>query len=231
MTGNLIKEDFYAMSKQIYSEKGGAYFSNPRPDMLNFIPPGVQKVLEFGCGGGEFGAAIKERYGAEVVGIETHLDSANRAKQLLNRVLTADIEREQLDLPEGYFDCLVCNDVLEHLADPWAALGVLGRYVKKGGWLVVSIPNVRHHKVVRRLLWPGEWRYESNGVMDKTHLRFFTFKSACELVSGSGFHIESASGINRSSFPVWLRLVNWLCRGCFDDMRYLQFAIVARHNG
>jgi len=214
----------------MYQDKQAAYFANSRPEMTPFVPAGVRRVLELGCGGGEFGAALKSQRALDVIGIETATAAAAAARQRLDRVLEIDIERELPDLAEGACDCLVCNDVLEHLADPWAALQRLRPYVRSGGWLVASIPNVRFHKVVRRLIWPGEWRYEHDGVLDRTHLRFFTRQSARELVESAGFRIERMEGINRSSLPVWLRLLDAVTRGRFDDTRYLQFVIVARRD-
>lgn len=212
----------------MYEDKAEAFFANPRPDMVEFIPPGCERVLELGCGNGAFGAVLKASGAREVVGIELVAGPAAQARTRIDRVIVADVERDTLDLPDGYFDCLICNDVLEHLADPWAVLGRLRRHLRTDGWLVVSIPNVRHHKVVRCLIWPGEWRYEQDGVLDRTHLRFFTYQSARDLVESAGFRIERAQGINRSSLPLWLRLVNALASGAFDDVQYLQFAIVAR---
>lgn len=204
------------------------YFGNPRPDMMAFVPAGLQRVLELGCGSGLFGEALKRGGVREVVGIEAAPEPARAAAQRLDRVIVADVERDPLDLPAGGFDCLICNDVLEHLADPWAALKKLQPCVRAGGWLVVSMPNVRHHKVVRHLIWPGQWRYEDDGVLDRTHLRFFTRGSVCELVESAGFRIERVQGINPSSLPLWLRLINAAALDALDDMRYLQFAIVAR---
>ena len=112
--------------------------------------------------------------------------------------------------------------------DPWSVLARLRHFVKPDGWLVASIPNVRHHKVVRRLLWPGEWRYEDKGVLDRTHLRFFARASARALVEGAGFAIEREEGIHRSDFPLWLKAINAVMGETFDDNCYLQFVIVAR---
>lgn len=216
------------MAKEDYASKQSGYFGNARPDMIGFIPEGVHRVLEIGCGAGEFGAALKELRQVEVVGVELIEAAANLARQRLDAVIVADIQHQPIDLPERSFDCVVCNDVLEHLVDPWTVLAGLRHFLKPDGWLVASIPNVRHHKVVRRLLWPGEWKYENSGVMDRTHLRFFTQGSARELVEQAGFRIVREQGIHRSSFPVWLRLANALAGGAFEDMRYLQYVFVAK---
>lgn len=204
------------------------YFGNLRPEMMKFVPLGLGRVLELGCGSGVFGAALKRNGIREVVGIELSPSAARVARERLDRVIAADIERDTLDLPSDGFDCLVCNDVLEHLADPWAALNKLRPHLRADGWLIVSIPNVRHHRVVRRLIWPGQWRYEDDGILDRTHLRFFTRESARELVESAGFRIERMEGINPTSFPLWLRWINAAALGALDDMRYRQFAIVAR---
>ena len=204
------------------------YFANPRAEMLAFVPAGVDRVLELGCGSGAFGAALKRSGIREVIGIENVPDAAEAARSRLDKVLVADVEKDALDLPAGAFDCLVCNDVLEHLVDPWEALKKLRVHLRAGGWLVASIPNVRHHKVVRRLIWPGRWRYEDDGVLDRTHLRFFTRESIVELAESAGFAVERIEGINASSLPLWLRAINGAMLGALDDMRYLQFAVVGR---
>jgi len=204
------------------------YFNNPRPEMQAILPPGLQRVLELGCGSGSFGAALKRAGVREVVGIECAAAAAQAARGVLDRVVAADVERDTLDLPAEAFDALVCNDVLEHLVDPWRALKALRVHLRPGGWLLASIPNVRHHRVVRRLIWPGQWRYEDDGVLDRTHLRFFTRQSVRELVEGAGFRIERLDGINPSSLPLWLRGINALTGDRLDDMRYLQFAVLAR---
>lgn len=194
------------------------------------MPAGVRRVLELGCGAGVFGAELKRRHGAEVVGVEVFPEAAAQARERLDRVLVADVERGTLDLPESSFDLLVCNDVLEHLVEPWQTLQRVARLVRPGGWVLASIPNVRFHKVLRRLIWPGVWRYEDSGVLDRTHLRFFTRESACELVRDAGFAIERVEGLSRSKFPVWLRLVNLLTGKRLSDMEFLQFAILARRS-
>lgn len=219
------------MTTTIYSAKDHRYYANNRNDMLAFIPTGARRILEIGCGSGEFGAAIKRRGEVEIVGVELVESAAAMARQHLDQVITADIQFQDLDLPGQSFDCLVCNDVLEHLVDPWSALARLRHFIKPDGCLVTSIPNVRHHKVVRRLLWPGEWRYEDEGILDRTHLRFFTRASARALIEGAGFEITHEEGIHRSGFPFWLRVINALTGRLFDDMRYLQFVMVARPVG
>jgi 2-polyprenyl-3-methyl-5-hydroxy-6-metoxy-1,4-benzoquinol methylase len=128
------------------------------------------------------------------------------------------------DLPAGEsFDCIVFNDVLEHVVDPWSMLDRAKERLAPGGRIVASIPNVRHYIVVRNLALRGRWDYADWGVLDRTHLRFFTRASIEELFETADMAIETFEPINpiknlRSAFLV----------GPFRDMRYLQYAVVAR---
>jgi 2-polyprenyl-3-methyl-5-hydroxy-6-metoxy-1,4-benzoquinol methylase len=89
----------------------------------------------------------------------------------------ANLDKDELDLPEEAFDCIVCNDVLEHLITPWQVLGKLAILLKPGGHFVASIPNVQYWGVLKDLVFEGDWRYADEGVLDVTHLRFFTRRS------------------------------------------------------
>lgn len=215
-----------ANDKSLHQEK--RYFGNTRPDMVAYVPAKVSRVLEVGCGFGNFGAAIKQEQHAEVWGVEYMPAAAEAAAAVLDRVLSGSIEEALPQLPDGYFDCIVCNDVLEHLVDPWAVLSRLKEKCTPDAILVASIPNIRHHKIVRKLIWPGQWEYVDSGILDRTHLRFFTRSSAVALVVSSGFAVTVCEGINEKGFPAWLKLVNLLLLGALNDMKYQQFALVGR---
>lgn len=207
------------------------YFGNTRPDMISYVPLTATRILDVGCGYGNFGAALKKDRSAEVWGVETLAIAAEAATGVLDRVLAGTVEEVLDQLPDGYFDCLVCNDVLEHLVDPWTVLSALRGKCSANAVLVASIPNVRHHKVVRKLIWPGRWDYVDSGILDRTHLRFFTRASAIALASSSGFAVRTCEGINVKGFPTWLKLLNLLLLGALDDMKYQQFAIVGQSGG
>lgn len=104
-------------------------------------------------------------------------------------------------MPDGYFDLVVCNDVLEHMADPQKALATIRAKMAADGRLVGSLPNVRSVWVLLDLLFRRDWRYRESGVLDSTHLRFFTFKSARRLLTESGFEIEVFRG--RAVGDIW----------------------------
>jgi 2-polyprenyl-3-methyl-5-hydroxy-6-metoxy-1,4-benzoquinol methylase len=169
--------------------KDRSYFEFARPEVLALIPPEARSVLEIGCGAGRLGEALKRRQPARVVGVELDPEAAAAAGQRLDLVVTGDIEQEQLGFAEGRFDCVICADVLEHLRQPQAVLGRLRRWLCADGRLVVSLPNVQHYSVVEGLL-DGNWTYEPAGLLDRTHLRFFTRQTIEELFRKSGFDIE-----------------------------------------
>jgi methionine biosynthesis protein MetW len=151
-------------------------------------------MLDLGCASGALGAAIKDRQQVEVVGIELEPAHAAQAAERLDRVIQGDIEDVLADLAPsdlGRFDCIVAADVLEHLRDPWTALARAARLLKPGGVAIVSLPNVRHHAVIRTLLFGGTWPREDWGVFDRTHLRWFTRRDAVELMTKADLRVES----------------------------------------
>src|SRR5882672_773658 len=98
--------------------KPAGYHGQARPEMVAFVPAGARRVLDVGCGEGLFGAEVKARRAAEVWGIELDPTAAAVAGKRLDRVLTGDVASAIAELPRGFFDCIVFNDVLEHLVDP-----------------------------------------------------------------------------------------------------------------
>ena len=125
--------------------------------------------------------------GKEVWGVEREPIAADRAASRLSRVICKDAETAVRDCPTGYFDCLIMADILEHLVDPWKALEEYRLTLRDGGCLIVSLPNIRFVGAVIPLVCAGQWEYREDGVLDRTHLRFFTKDSAIALVRGAGF--------------------------------------------
>ena len=166
------------------------YFEHARPEIAGAsVPTSARSVLDIGCGAGRLGEALKARQPAEVVGIELNEAAAAAGRQRLDEVLVGDVERLELDFPPGSFDAIVCGDILEHLRDPDRLLRQARSWLAPDGRLVASIPNVRHHSVVRSLL-EGNWTYESAGLLDRTHLRFFTRREIEKLFFRAGFAVE-----------------------------------------
>lgn len=202
------------------------YFSNLRPEMIIFIPRDAKTILDVGCGYGFFGEAVKERNSAEVWGIEPDATASTNAEKRLDRVLYAPFD-ERLDLPNHYFDCLVFNDILEHLLEPEEALLYGKTLLKPGGVVMASIPNVRYIKNVIHLVLHGDWRYTEDGILDRTHLRFFTRRSIIRLIGELGGEILAIEGINPTKSR-FFKLFNIISCKRFDDMKYMQFATVFR---
>lgn len=96
-------------------------------------------------------------------------------------------------LPPRQFDAIVFNDVLEHLVDPWSALRESKSFLTDGGMVIASIPNVRHYSVIKPLVVSGRFEYQDAGLLDRTHLRFFTFTSSVDLFESTGFRVTHVS--------------------------------------
>jgi 2-polyprenyl-3-methyl-5-hydroxy-6-metoxy-1,4-benzoquinol methylase len=207
-----------------YEGKPSGYFSTPRREMLEFIPPGTRAILEIGCGNGRFGALVKARDGCRYVGVELMEDAAQEARQRLDEVLTTNIESDELPFHQHSFDGLVCNDVLEHLVDPWRTLQRLTTLVRPGGFIVVSLPNVRFSEVVKDLVFRNRWEYQERGVLDRTHLRFFTEESVRGLLEQAGGRVERIEGINPIRYAWRLQLLNLALLGSLSSMRFPQIA-------
>ncbi len=211
-----------------FFSKQDEYYSCSRSEMIKYIPDSARKVLEVGCGKGYFGKTLKSLRDVEIWGVEVCQGAAVSAMQNLDKVIVGDIERGSLDLPEHYFDCIIFNDVLEHFVNPWGVLKTATKYLRNDGHIVASIPNVRYIDNIEELLQKKEWKYRDEGILDKTHLRFFTEKSIRRMFESCGFSVITLEGINASKTSWVFKLLNWLTKYNLNDMRYLQFACVAR---
>ena len=170
-------------------------------------------VLDVGCANGFLGSVLKER-GCTVVGVELDAADAEEAKAVLDDVIVGNVE--ELDLVEtlgpGRFDVVIFGDVLEHLRDPLSPLRQARHLLKQGGCVVISIPNVAHGSV-RLSLLRGEFPYRDLRLLDNTHLRFFTQKSAQRLLTENGFVVREVVGINAWPLGLPYRIVKTLAPG------------------
>ncbi len=208
--------------------KPKGYYERHRKEMLSYVPSDVTKVLEIGCGAGAFGNILKENREIEVWGVECCKVAAEKAMSRLDKVIIGDIEDGSISLPNGYFDCIIFNDVLEHLKYPWAVLRKLRDNIMDGGYIVASIPNVRYYENMKSLFLQKDWKYVDEGILDKTHLRFFTINSIHVLFQSSGYNLLNIAGINAAVFPWKLGLLNLILLKVLDDMRFLEFACVVK---
>ncbi len=203
------------------------YYESPRPEMLRFVPMDAARILEIGCAAGIFGNSIKRRQPCDIWGMELSEKHGHCAEKLLDKVIIGDVSEKLNELPERFFDCIVCNDILEHLIDPFTFIKHLKRHIEPGGKIICSIPNVRYYRVIKDLLINGDWRYKESGVLDMTHLRFFTKKSILRMFKKFGWEVLHIEGINPTS-SLTFRILNVLLLGFIADAGYRQFAVIAK---
>jgi 2-polyprenyl-3-methyl-5-hydroxy-6-metoxy-1,4-benzoquinol methylase len=204
------------------------YYQQSRPEMLAFLPPNPKRLIDIGCGEGLFGAAVKARFPAcETWGVELVSDAAEKAATRNDHVLKTSFEKP-VELPTAHFDVVTMNDVLEHMTWPEPALANVKRILRPDGRLVLSLPNVRYYLNVRDLVFKNDWEYRDCGILDRTHFRFFTSRSATRLLHQNGFQVEQIAGINPSKLKPHYRALFAVAPGFFHWMRFPQFAVVAR---
>jgi len=189
------------------------------------LPPDADKILEIGCGAGATLSFIKSIGKCRWVGgIELVPEAAKRAGEQLDWLLEGDVEQLEIPLENGSVDVILCLDVLEHLVDPWTIISRLHRKLKLGGSLIASIPNVRNLKIILPLLIRGTWTYEDSGLLDRTHLRFFTKSSARELVECSGLLVDR---IETTGMFGKVAIANSITLKLFEELFAVQYLIRA----
>jgi SAM-dependent methyltransferase len=182
------KTNMYAKHAQLLDEQVDEYFDTPAKEVLAIVPGDVRRALEVGCGAGATLAALKERQPCEVVGVEIETAAAQRARIVLDAVYEFDAEEEKLPRDE-LFDLLILNHVIEHFINPWEALRRWVAYVRPGGYVIVGVPNIAHYKILGRLIFRDEFQHEPRGILDWTHLRYFTAVSIERLMGEAGLTI------------------------------------------
>jgi SAM-dependent methyltransferase len=158
--------------------------------VLAAIPTSSRRILDLGCGTGSLGRAVKDRQGAEVIGVTYSTVEAEKARPVLDRVIVGDLNAFS-PTGLGQFDCIVCSHVLEHLYWPAEVLRSVGPVLEPGGRIIVALPNPLAWRQRVRFLC-GQFRYTDGGLMDLTHFRFFDWCTAQGLVSEGGFRVVSA---------------------------------------
>jgi|SRR5579884_2464669 len=233
------------LSAQTPSETGDAqYYNFVRTEVVDLIKRAPRVVLDVGCGGGATGAEIKRRYpGAVVHGVELSEAASAIAKTRLDRVLNENVEKLDFaaaGFEPGSIDNVLFPDVLEHLYDPWSLLRRLKPYLSEDAHVLASIPNVRNLWLINQLL-AGNWDYVPAGLLDVTHIRFFTRKSIVQLFEQTGYRVESmganldgrvpaaqipqGAAVDISTDLMVLRNVD---SANFLDLRVIQFLVDAR---
>ena len=206
------------------------YFGRIRKNLIAEISCQQNKILEVGCANGLTGYELKRRgIASEVIGIEINHNAAQEAKTRLDYVVCGDIEKLSLEescFTNESFDYIICGDVLEHLKDPWGQLTKLRSLLKPNGHMIISLPNIRYWSALAPLVFRGDWHYTDAGILDRTHLRFFTKKTAIELCQQAGFtKVTCKSAIGRHLYLY----LNTLSFGLIEEFISPQWTLIC-HN-
>ena len=209
-----------------YAVKPASYFSKARADFVDRLPRDHSaQLLEIGCGTGATGAlALSEGCCGRYVGVELFETAAAEAREVLSEVVTGNVETLDFDWQPATFDAIIFSEVLEHLVEPGEVVKKLARFVRPGGMLLASSPNISHWRVIRELLM-GRFHLADQGVFDRTHLRWFTPGTFADLVEKAGFEIEEIGPV--TAFSPRTELISKLTGGRFDHLFMTQIAIIA----
>lgn len=218
-----------------YEEKGKGYFSNIRTDLINLIDSKRKnlKILEIGAAYGETLFYLKQNeIASEVVGVDLFEDVKNKQNyKQVDKFIFGNIEQLDLNEYNNYFDIILLPDVLEHLVEPKPVLEKIKNYLKVGGKIIVSMPNIRHYSALNKIVIKGDFRYEESGIFDYTHMRFYCKKNIAELLLSSGYKIEKtqSSIVNFQGFSV-SKIINRMTLGLFEEFFSYQYFFVASKN-
>ena len=206
-------------------EQNPLYYFNVREDLIDLIPPETSRILEVGCASGMTGRVLREKGFEEIVGIEVNEEVAQPGRPYYDQLIIGDVEQMSLPFEKEHFDCILYGDVLEHLVDPWSVLKEHHRFLKRGGTIICSIPNIRHYRIIKRLMFKGKLEYAGDGILDRTHLRFFTLDSIQAMLNEAGFEIRG--WVKRPSWAFWLRWINRLTGNRLAEFLVRQYIVVA----
>lgn len=207
------------------------YAHSTRREMADFVPTNASRVLDVGCHTGGFGEYIKSQRSIEIWGVEPDMETAVKAETFLDKVIKQPFDYDA-EIPNQYFDIVIFNDVLEHLTDPWSALVLAKEKLRHNGQVIVSLPNMLHINNLLHIIRDKDFQYEPWGIRDKTHLRFFTQKSAHKMFVECGYEVTMSKGINENWWQPSLmrRLAFKLFPKLLEETKYIQFAFVANPN-
>lgn len=209
-----------------YAAKPASYFSGARSDFVDRLPfDKTAAVLEIGCGSGATGAlALGEGRCGRYVGVELDARAAAEARSILSSVIVGDVEALEFDWPAASFDAVIFSEVLEHLVHPDVVVAKLARFVRPGGLLLASSPNIAQWRVIKELAC-GRFRLADRGVFDRTHVRWFTPETFAELFEDAGFRVDEIGPV--TPFSARTELISRMSGGRLDHLFMTQIAVVA----
>ncbi|MCR6629389.1 MAG: class I SAM-dependent methyltransferase [Magnetospirillum sp.] len=205
-----------------------AYHHAVRREVVPFLKAD-SRILEIGCGTGATLDFLRQQGLCRWAGgVEYAPEPAELARKVADQVWQGDIEGMDLGLAEGSLDAVLCLDVLEHLVNPWRTARRLAALLAPGGVLVASLPNIRNDRILRDLVLRGKWEYRDDGILDRTHLRFFTRASTVALVAEAGLTVEAVQPLVHLK-PWRLKwILNRVSGGRMVDFYATQFLVCGR---
>ena len=219
----------------MYNYKDEEYFRHVRLDILTALDnKKFTKVLELGAGGCDTLAYMKAHEQAkEVTGLELFkIEGSNQTNPLVDKFIQADVaDIETVGLPENYYDLIICGDIFEHVFDPWKVASVARQLLTNDGILICSIPNIRFFKTMKKIFLDGDFKYEKEGILDLTHIRFFTRKNVLELFNRAGYKLISIQpGYKYNVKEKKRKVINAVTLGLFRDFLAFQYFIIVKKN-
>lgn len=208
-----------------YAGKNAEYFRHARLEVMDLLPDRFNNIIDVGGSSGATLSAIKARWpSVRTICLDTHEASVGLARENGHEAFVCDIEKTIPDLFETT-DVVMFLDVLEHLADPWSTLTKIVDQLPSGACVIVSLPNVRFWEASCRLFFWGDWKLRESGVMDRTHLRFFTRRTGAEMLLNAGLNIQKV----RARLPGGRRynLLNTFSLGVVKDFLTEQYIFAA----
>ncbi len=187
------------MNENGHFRKG--YHDLLRPEILERIPLKAKKILDFGCGTGALGKAVKERQNCIFNGVELDDAAAEQAQKVLDTVYVHNLNMPRPKKYGAKYDCMIFADILEHVINPGGMLKHEIENLTQDGIVIASIPNVAHASIIKDLTFKL-WRYSSAGILDITHIRFFTKMSMCQMFAGCGLKIKLITGSPTEGNPI-----------------------------
>ena len=222
------------------NENAEGYFDNTKTKLLDLIPLKLRggDLLEIGAASGNtLIYAKKNGYAENIYGVELcDIKNSNQENKLLSDFIIGNIEEIELPYNKESFDVILCGDVLEHLVDPYKIVNTLRKYLKKDGVFISSIPNIRKLSILKTIFVNGDFKYADHGILDKTHLRFFTKKNMINLFEDNGYTVINIIPSDTCNVKRYLkrlrfiRLFKCLLSAIFKEFFTIQYYLVAKKN-
>lgn len=206
-----------------------SYHDHVRHDVVPHIPKSGGQLLDLGGGTGATAAEVRRLGLVDKAGVADIIDNSIDETQL-DFTFQGNFEDtnflDDIVAQRGKFQMILALDILEHLLDPWSMAKRLADSLDHGGYMVVSIPNIRNFHASVPLLFQNKWNYQDDGILDRTHLRFFVRSSAIDLMEQTGLKITKIT--STSSEGKIVRLFRAITFGLLNTLTDRQFIIIAQ---